>query len=113
MPQTLFVLPRSLADSIPGLLVNAGVFLGRSRETDRYRTLTCEFDRGRVTVTIMLAPDWIRRLDDTVPESSILVGVQRGGWRFFRRAEDRALHERIVRLLEPHALREPYHLGGP
>jgi hypothetical protein len=113
MPQTLLVLPKALADRIPGMLITAGVFLARDRQTSRYRKLTCEHGGGRVTVTFMNTPRWARRLDESITEETVLVGVERSGWRFFRRAADHELHERVVRLFEPHALLEPSRLGKP
>jgi hypothetical protein len=113
MPQTLLVLPKAFADRIPGMLITAGVFLAGDRQTSRYRKLTCEQSGGRVTVTFMNAPRWARRLDETVTEETVVVGVARGGWRFFRRADDHDLHDRIVQLFEPHALMEPSRLGKP
>jgi hypothetical protein len=112
MPQTIFVLPRSLAGAIPGMLVNAGVVVVRDRELAKGRSLTCELGRGRVTVTFMDTPEWAGRLDEAlVKEETVLVGVQRGSFRFLRRADDVVLYDRIASLFEPHALIEPHKLG--
>jgi hypothetical protein len=95
------------------MLITAGVFVVGDRQTSRYRKLTCEQSGGRVTVTFMNAPRWARRLDEAITEETVLVGVERGSWRLFRRAADHELHERIVKLFEPHALMEPSHIGTP
>lgn len=95
------------------MLIMAGVFLARDRQTSRYRKLTCEQSGGRVTVTFMNTPRWASRLDETITEETVVVGVERSSWRFLRRADDHELHDRIVRLFEPHALLEPSRLGRP
>jgi hypothetical protein len=114
MPQTLLVLPKSLTGQVPGILVNAGVYLARDRETGSgARTLTCEKGRGRVIVVFMEAPEWARRLDEAMTEGTLLLAVQRSAWRFLRRADDHELHDEVVRLFAPHALIEPSRLGRP
>ena len=113
MPQTLLVLPAGMAARLPGLLATAGIYLARDRATDQYRQLTCERQRGRVTVVFMTSPEWARRLDATIPPDAVLVGVQRSSMRFWRRDDDRELLDRVVRLLEPYAVSEPMRLGDP
>jgi hypothetical protein len=113
MPQTLLVLPSTFADRIPGMLVNAGLCFVRDRERSGARTITCERERGRVTVVYMRAPEWARRLDETLAEDTVLLAVQRSSWRLFRRAADHELLEFVVRLFESHALMRPSRLGRP
>jgi hypothetical protein len=113
MPQTLLVLPMEFAPRLPGILISDGNYLARDRETPSYRQLTFERGRGRVTVTFITSPEWLHRLDETLPENAIVVGVQRSGWRFWRRWDDRELHRRVVALLAPYAVSAPMRIGNP
>lgn len=113
MPQTLLVLPLELAPRLPGILISDGNYVARDRETPTYRQLTCERGRGRVTITFMTSPEWMRRLDETLPEHALVVGVQRSGWRFWRRWDDRELHQRVVALLVPYAVSATMRIGDP
>ena len=104
MAQTLIVLPMEMAPRLPGILVAAGIYIARDRATPRFRQLTCARGRGRVTVTYITSPEWLQRLDPTLPATALVVGVQRSGWRFWRRWDDRELLARVVALLAPHAV---------
>jgi hypothetical protein len=113
MAQTLLVLGIEMAPRLPGLLVSDGIYVARDRETAQYRQLTCERGRGRVTVTFITSPEWLHRLDETLPETALVVGVRRSSWRVWRRWDDRELLRRIVALLAPYAVSEPLRLGDP
>ena len=113
MPQTLLVLPTTMAPRVPSLLTADGIYIARDRETPDCRQLTCERGRGRAAVVYITSGAWLHRLDPTLPETALVVGVQRSGWRVWRRWDDRELARRVVALLTPYAIAEPLRLGDP